>query len=314
MGGMNMHKKAIVFGLAVLLLSFVFSLGVFAQEKITLGYSVQDLGNQYWYTVAQGVKDRASELGNIDVVVLDARTDPNAQLAHVEDLVQQKVDLILLSPWDPGPGGSAVEIANEAGIPVIVLDVGVNSGKIETFIVSDNYKGGQLAGEFVAEKIGKEGQVAIIQCQLGYVIPALREKGFEDTMKQYGIEVVAKQPADSQRALGMTVMENFIQAYPDLDAVFACNDEMALGALEAVRGAGLQDKITVVGFDAIHDALVSIKEGGLAATVAQQPYEMGKMGVDCALRVLNGEKLDETIYIPVVLITPENVDEFLKEE
>lgn len=96
-----MTKKIGVGSLIAFLLFFVFSLGAFAQEKITLGYSVQDLGNQYWYTVAQGVKDRASELGNVDVVVLDARTDPSAQLAQVEDLVQQKVDLILLSPWDP---------------------------------------------------------------------------------------------------------------------------------------------------------------------------------------------------------------------
>ena len=160
------------------------------------------------------------------------------QLSQVGRFIQQKVDVILLSPWDPDPGGTAAEAANAAGIPVLVLDVGVNSGEIETFIVSDNYLGGQIAGEFVAEKLGGTGKVVIIQCQLGYVIPALRDQGFEDTMKKYGIEVLAKQPADSQRSLGLTVMENFIQA-SDLNAVFACNDEMALGAL-AVRGAGLK--------------------------------------------------------------------------
>ena len=307
-------SRRILISMLILVLTTVFMLGVsaLAQDKIVIGYSVQDLGNQYWQTVAQGIKDRAAELGNIEVIVFDARTDPGMQLSQVEDLIQQKVDVILLSPWDPDPGGTVVEAANAAGIPVLVLDVGVNSGKIETFIVSDNYLGGQIAGEFVADKLGGKGKVVIIQCQLGYVIPALRDQGFEDTMKKHGIEVLAKQPADSQRSLGLTVMENFIQAYPDLNAVFACNDEMALGALEAVRGAGLEDQIMVVGFDAIDDALRSIKEGGLAATVAQMPYEIGRMGVDGALKVLKGEKLEEVTYSPVFLITPENVDEYLK--
>jgi ribose transport system substrate-binding protein len=298
---------AIVLALGILVVS-----GAWAEEKrIVMGYSVQDLGNQYWQLVAQGIKDRAAELGNIDVIVLDARTDPGRQLAQVEDLIQQKVDVILLSPWDPDPGGSCVEAANKANIPVIVLDVGVNSGKIETFIVSDNLKGGELAGEFIAQKLGGKGKVAHIQCQLGYKIPALRGEGFTNVMKKYGIEIVAKQPADSQRSLGMKVMEDFIQAHPDLNAVFCENDEMALGALEAVKAAGLQDKIIVVGFDAIPDALCSIKNGELAATVAQKPYEIGKMGVDAALKVLKGEKLPETIYVPVELVTPENVDQFL---
>lgn len=296
----------------VVVVLFLFGTAVFAAEdKVVIGYSVQDLGNQYWQMVAQGIKDRAAEIGNVDVIVLDARTDPAKQLAQVEDLIQQKVDVILLSPWDPDPGGSCVEVANEAGMPVIVLDVGVNSGKIETFVVSDNLKGGEMAGEFIAEKIGYQGKVAHIQCQLGYVIPALRGEGFTKVMQKYGIEIVAKQPADSQRAKGMTVMENFIQAHPDLDAVFCENDEMALGALEAVKAAGLEDQIIVVGFDAIPDALCSIKNGELAATVAQQPYEMGKMGVDYALKVLQGEKLPEVVYVPVALVTPENVDEFL---
>lgn len=100
-----------------------------AQDKIVIGYSVQDLGNQYWQTVAQGIKDRAAELGNIEVIVFDARTDPGMQLSQVEDLIQQKVDVILLSPWDPDPGGTAVEAANAAGIWFWSL-IGVNSGKI----------------------------------------------------------------------------------------------------------------------------------------------------------------------------------------
>ena len=129
-------SRRILISMLILVLTTVFMLGIsaLAQDKIVIGYSVQDLGNQYWQTVAQGIKDRAAELGNIEVIVFDARTDPGMQLSQVEDLIQQKVDVILLSPWDPDPGGTAVEAANAAGIPVLVLDVGVNSGKIETFM------------------------------------------------------------------------------------------------------------------------------------------------------------------------------------
>ncbi|MDI3548567.1 MAG: ribose transport system substrate-binding protein [Halanaerobiales bacterium] len=304
-------NRVLTVSLMVMVLVLALSFASLAKDYV-FGYAVQDLGNQYWVTVAEGVKDRAAELGNVEVIVLDARTDPARELANVEDLIQKKVDAILLSPWDPGPATSAVEAANRAGIPVLVLDVGVDGGKIETFIVSDNLEGGRIAGEYIAELIGGEGEVAHIQCQLGYKIPALRGEGFTQVMEEKGIKIVAKQPADSQRALGMTVMQNMLQAHPEIDAVFAENDEMALGAYEAIRAARLEDKIKVVGFDGTADALQSIKEGKLAGSVAQQPYEMGKMGVDAAIKFLNGEELPEVTYVPVKLITKENVDEYLK--
>lgn len=294
----------------VLLAIVVFALsGVASAKTYHFGYVVQDLGNQFWVTVAKGVQDRAAELGH-RVTVLDARTDPNRQLANVEDLIQRGIDALLISPWDSPSGGTATEVANKAGVPVFVVDIGVSSGKIETLIVSDNYKGGVLAAEYMAQLLGGSGDVAIIQCQLGYELPALREKGFEDRAKELGLRVVAKQPADSQRSLGMTVMQNILQARPNLKGVFACNDEMALGAVEAIRAAGKQNQIAVIGFDAIADALEAVEDGRLAATVAQQPYEMGRMGVDAAIAYLEGKKLEPTTYVEVKLVTPENLADF----
>jgi ribose transport system substrate-binding protein len=303
-----MSKKLFTTFVVMMVLALSISV-VSIAEDLVFGYAVQDLGNQYWVTVAEGVEARAAELG-IETIVLDARTDPARELSNVEDLIQKNVDAILFSPWDPAAAVSSVEAANRAGIPVFVLDIGVDGGDIETFIVSDNYEGGRMAGEYLAELIGGEGEVAHIQCQLGYKIPALRGEGFTDVMNEKGIDIVAKQPADSQRALGMTVMQNMLQAHPEIDGVFAENDEMALGAYEAVRAARLEDKIKIVGFDGTADAIQSIREGKLAGTVAQQPYEMGIMGVDAAVDFLNGKEIPETIYVPVKLITKDNVDNY----
>lgn len=300
-----MRSKVLVL-VAIVMLSLS---AVASAQTYHFGYVVQDLGNQFWVTVAEGVQDRAAELDH-RVTVLDARTDPNRQLANVEDLVQRGIDALLISPWDSPSGGTATEAANKAGVPVFVLDIGVSSGEIETLIVSDNYAGGVLAAEYMADLIGGSGDVAIIQCQLGYELPALREKGFEDRARELGLRVVAKQPADSQRALGMTVMQNILQARPTLKGVFACNDEMALGAVEAIRAAGKADDIAVIGFDAIADALDAVEDGRLAATVAQQPYEIGRMGVDAAVAYMQGETLEPTTYVEVQLVTRENVDDF----
>ncbi|HHY10334.1 MAG TPA: substrate-binding domain-containing protein [Firmicutes bacterium] len=296
-------QSRLVLALVVIML---FANAGLAAAQYTFGYVVQDLGNQFWVTVAEGIKDRAAELG-IEVIVLDARADVNRQLSNVEDLLLRGIDALLLSPWDTPSGGTAVEAANRAGVPVVVVDIGVSSGDIVSFIVSDNYYGGVLAGEHMLELVGNEGKVAMIQTQLGYEIPALRGHGFEDTVTEAGLEIVAKQTGDSQRALGMSVMENYLQAYPDLVGIFAYNDEMALGAVEAIRQANMQDKIKVIGFDAIDDAIEAVKNGDLAATVAQQPYLMGQTGVDTALAYLNGEEVEDEVLVEVQLITKETL-------
>lgn len=294
---------AAVFAAAMLL-----TVAVQGGEKYRFAYLVQDLGNQFWVAVSEGVKDKCAELG-IDVIVLDARTDPAKQLANAEDAIQKKVDYILLSPWDPPSGATAVEAANKAKIPVAVLDVGVSGGKIDTFIVSDNFEGGEIAGNYGAKLLAdKPGATAAhIQCQLGYIITQLRGDGFTKIMNDKGYKIVAKQPADSQRSLGMTVMQNILQANPNLSLVFSENDEMALGALEAVRAANKMNQVKIIGFDGTSDAVDSIKAGELAGTVAQQPYKIGQMGVEAAVKALKGEKLPETTYVPTKLITKETL-------
>lgn len=278
--------------------------------KLTFGYLVQDLGNQYWVELAAGIREVCDKEG-INLIVLDARTDPAKELANAEDLIQKKVDYILLSPWDSDTGATAVEVINKAGIPVSILDIGITGdGDIDTLVVSENFKGGMLAGEYIADVLlGGDNTKVVghIQCQLGYKFPALRGEGFTKVMKDRGIKIVAKQPADSQRSLGMTVMQNMLQAHPEMSAIFSENDEMGLGALEAVNAAGLADKIKIVGFDANPDAIESVKTGGLAATIIQPAYEIGKIGAAIAIKSLAGEKIPKETLVPVHLLTREDI-------
>lgn len=271
------------------------------KDGLVFGYAVQDLGNQYWVTAADGVKAKCAELG-ITCLVMDANTDPAKELANVEDMIQRKVDAILLSPWDSDSGATATKLANKAGIPVFVLDIGVTSGDYVSFIISDNKEGGVQAGEFMATLIPAGSEVAHITCQLGYVQPALRGEGFTEAATKAGMKIVAKQPADSQRALGMNVMQNMLQANPNIKGVFCENDEMALGAVEAIAAAGKKGQIAVIGFDGNSDAVDAVNDGRMAATVAQQPFMMGEMGVQAAFDHLNGKAVEKTTFVPVSLI------------
>lgn len=278
-----------------------------AAEKIVIGYSTPALTNQFWNRVTDGIREEAKKNG-IEVIVADAQGDSGKQLSDVEDLIQKKVAAILISPWDTDTAASCIKKANRANIPVIVVDIGTSGGEYAAFIVSDNKEGGRMAGRFIAEKLGGKGKVVHIQCQLGARNAQLRGEGFEEIMKEKGIGIVAKQPADSRRDLGMSVMENILQKNPDANAVFAQNDEMALGALRAIETGGKKGKILVVGFDGNEDALKAISDGGMAASVGQQPEEMGRIATQTALKVINKQPVEKEIFVPVKLITKETLE------
>ena len=275
---------------------------------IRIGYSTPALTNQYWNRVSSGIKEEAKKNG-VEVIVADAQGDSGKQLSDVEDLVQKRVAAILISPWDTDTAASCIKKANRAKIPVIVVDIGTSGGEYAAFIISDNREGGRMAGRYIAEKLGGKGKVVHIQCQLGARNAQMRGEGFEEIMKQKGIAIAAKQPADSRRDLGMTVMENILQANPDVNAVFAQNDEMALGALRAIETSGKKGKILIVGFDGNDDALKAVQDGGMAATIGQQPEEMGRIALQTALKVIKHEPVKKEIFVPVKLITKETLGE-----
>jgi ribose transport system substrate-binding protein len=283
-----------------------------SKPRVRLAYSTASLGNVFWQRVTNGVREEAEQAG-AQISVVDAQGDARKQLSDIEDLVEQRVDAILISPYQSDPIVPAVRAANDSKIPVVIVDIGVKGGEYAALIISDNFAGGRLAGEFIAKKIGRRGPVAHISAQPGVENARKRGQGFAQVMKERGIKIVASQSAYSERAKGMDVMENILQAHPDIRGVFCENDEMALGATRALIGAGRKD-VVVVGFDGNPDALDAIRRGELAATVAQQPEEMGRMGVRIALKALNGEMVQQTVQVPVTLITRDNVASFLPKE
>lgn len=271
-----------------------------ADDK-TVGLIVSTLNNPFFVDLRDGVEDEADRIGGIDVVVLDSQDDSTRELSNMEDLITQGVDLILINPTDSDAVGEAIAKANEADIPVITLDRSASSGDVITHIASDNVAGGKLAGEYIIEQLGDAANVVELEGIPGASAAVERGEGFNEVIAGTDITVVARQTANFDRAEGLSVMENILQAQSEIDAVFAHNDEMALGAIEAIESAGRD--IMVVGFDATDDALAAIDEGRMAATVQQLPKEIGAKGIQSAQAYFDGETLDEFVPVELQLVT-----------
>lgn len=300
-------KKVFVLVLVLIMAIGMFACGGDTKEKApaadkgaTIGLVVSTLNNPFFVDLRDGAQEKADELG-ATLVVLDSQDDSATEMSNVEDLITQGVDLIMINPTDSDAVGNAVAAANEAKIPVITLDRAANSGEVVAHVASDNVAGGKMAGEFIIEQLGGKGKVVELEGIPGASAARDRGKGFNDAIAKSDIEVVAKQTANFDRAQGLSVMENILQAQPEINAVFAHNDEMALGALEAIKASGRD--ILVVGFDATDDAVKAVKAGDMAATVQQLPKEIGSIGVETAMKVIAGEKVDAFIPVDLELVT-----------
>lgn len=271
-------------------------------EDIKIGLSVSTLNNPFFVSLRDGVVKEAKSLG-MEVIIVDAQNDSAKQVNDVEDLIQQGVDALLINPTDSASISTAVQSANNIGIPVVTLDRSADKGIVEALVASDNIKGGEMAANYMIEKLGEKAQVIELEGVPGASATRERGQGFHNIADEK-LTIIAKQAADFDRTKGLTVMENLLQANPDVKAVFAHNDEMALGAIEAINSSGKD--VMVIGFDGNDDALNAIKSGDMEATVAQQPELIGKLAVDAARDVLQGKKVEEIIAAPLKLVTKEN--------
>jgi len=276
-------------------------------KEIVLGLSLSTLNNPFFVTLKEGAERAAAQYG-VKLIVVDAQDDPAKEAANIEDLIQKKVSALLINPTDTKAVVPSIQKANQAGIPVFTVDRAAEGGEIVSHIASDNVAGGQMAAEFLCKALNDKGKVVELEGIPGTSAARDRGKGFNDYLKEKcpGLEVVARQPADFNRAKGLQVFENILQAQPQIDGVFAHNDEMVLGAIQAAEAAG-RTGIIFVGFDAIDDAVKAVKEGKLAATVAQQPAEMGRLAVEMAVKYLRGEKVEKFIPVPLSLVTKDTV-------
>ncbi|GAB3216123.1 ribose ABC transporter substrate-binding protein RbsB [Pseudaeromonas pectinilytica] len=290
-----MNKMLTLIAVAVMSLSAATQA---AEQSMAL--VVSTLNNPFFVTLKEGAEAKAKELG-YQMVVLDSQNDPAKELANVEDLAVRKVSAILVNPTDSAAVGNAIMLANKAGIPVLTLDRGANVGEVKAHIASDNIAGGKMAGDFIASKLGKNIDVIQLEGIAGTSAARDRGEGFAQAVKANGFKVLASQPADFDRTKGLNVMENLLAAHPDVKAVFAQNDEMALGALRATQAAGKQ--VLIVGFDGTDDGKAAVKSGKLGATVAQQPALIGAIGVETADKVLKGEAVEKYIPVPLQVVS-----------
>lgn len=268
----------------------------------TIGLAVSTLNNPFFVDLRDGAQAAADAAG-YELLVVDAQDDSAKQISQIEDLITKQVAVLLINPCDSDAIVTAVEAANKANIPVITVDRSASGGKVAAHVASDNVAGGKMAGDLIVELTGGKGNIAELEGVPGASAARDRGQGFHEAVDgQSGLKVVAKQPADFDRAKGLTVMENILQANPDIVAVFAHNDEMALGALEAIAAANKQAQIKVVGFDATDDAVKAVQEGRMAATVAQKPKDIGRIGVETAAKLMKGEKVEEYVPVPLELV------------
>lgn len=321
----NVMKATNIYRLTAFLLVLVMVLptwGCYKEEfpgRPTVALVVKTLNNPFFNDMQEGAEDMARELElNLIVQAAEREVDVEQQVQIVENLIQRRVDAILLTPSGSREVVPVISRANRAGIPVLNLDTRVDpdllasdNAFIATFIGSDNYEGGYLAARYVGEHLNGSGKIAILEGIPGHETADSRQQGFLAGISEFeNIEVVTSQTANWERSLGYNVFENILQSYSDVNAVFAASDLMALGAVEAIASSGRSAAdIIVVGFDAHREAVDAIRRGSMHATIAQNPYEIGRAGVEYAYKVLNGEEIPHDINVEIKLITKDNIDD-----
>ena len=276
------------------------TVSVSAQAQDTMAIVLSTLNNPFFVTMKDGAEAKAEELG-YKLIVLDSQNDPSKELSNIEDLTIRGVKAILINPTDSDAVSNAIRIANRSNIPVLTLDRGASRGDVVSHIASDNVIGGEMAGHFIMEKVGEKAKVIQLEGIAGTSAARERGEGFMNAVNGSDLELLASQPADFDRTKGLNVMENLLAANPDVQAVFAQNDEMALGALRAVQASGKD--VMIVGFDGTEDGIAAVNRGLLGATVAQQPDLIGSLGVEMADKVLKGETVDEYVPVPLKIIS-----------
>ena len=273
-------------------------------EGGAIGLAVSTQNNPFFVTLVEGAEAAAAEAG-LGLTVVDAGDDVTKQVSDIEDLLSKNISVLIINPVDSDAVAGVVADAKEAGVKVIAVDRVVNGVEVDCTIASDNVMGAEMATQYIVDTLGEGIKVAELQGVPGASAAIDRGEGFHN-VADAKLEVVASQTANFDRTEGMSVMENMLQANPDIQAVFAANDEMALGAVEAISGAGKE--IMVVGFDATDDAVAAIKEGKMAATVAQQPFKIGESSVDVAAKLIAGETVEASMPVEVALVTAESAE------
>jgi len=304
---MKTRILAIVLALALLLGCSA----AMAEGTKTIGVIYWSLNNNFMVFLKNNIEAECAALG-YETIPLDSRSSTVTELSNVEDLISRNVDAVILVPMDSEASSNAVVLLNNAGIPVITVDRSTSSGEVITSIATDNYAGGKTAGEFTVKQLEGKGKVVILRGTLGTDLENQRFTGFKDAIAGTEIEVVSEQSANFDRTTAFNTIENILQANPDINLVYAENDEMCLGVAKALESANRSD-IMVVGFDGAVETLEAIKAGKVTGTVFQQFALIGKLSVDIFDQYFKGETADieNPMAVPCEFASMENVDQYL---
>lgn len=281
------------------------------EEKLTIGYSV------YWmseFTTLMGdaMQEVADEEG-IELLTSDGNQDPQLQLSQIENFITKDVDAIVCAAIDPDAMAPGIAAAKEAGIPFVAINMVIDNEDVTAYVGPDDVQAGELAAQYVVDQLKGEGNVIVIQGGDGFSATVDRAEGVQKVLDaNSGITALEIQSGEWDRAKSESLMENYIQKYGDeIDGVICHNDEMALGAVQALQSAGMDKDVYVSGIDAIADALSWISDGGPYASVFQDPVVEGKLGLEYAVKLAKGKKVDPVNnYIEMTLVTADNVADY----
>ena len=282
-------------------------------DKVKIGVTLMDFSTEFGIGLKDYMTAKADAMGDVELTVVDAGGDAAKQLQQVETFISQKVDAIIMQPQEQEACSPAINHAKAAGIPIINCN-SLTITEPDAYVGSNDSESAEIAMTYIAEQLGGKGNVLMMHGHPGQTAEVKRTEGAMDILAQNpDMTLLDEQTADWDRAEAMTLMENWIQAYGDqINAVFCQNDEMALGALNALVQAGKKDNVLVVGVDAIDDALQSVKDGKMDATVYQDCKGQAEGAIEAAYKLAKGESVEKEILIPFILVTTENVDEYLK--
>ncbi|MFE4706849.1 sugar ABC transporter substrate-binding protein [Peribacillus simplex] len=319
---MKLKKMTSAFMVTVLILGLLAGCGSKetsgdgSKDQIIIGVAMPAFEDWFTYLI-NGMEEYDEQHDNVKVDMVDAKNDSGKQMSQVETMIAQGVDAIVLNPVDTAAISPLIDTANEANIPVVVVNRMPDEDamkKIYAFVGSESLEGGTIQMEKVAEVLDGKGNVAIMNGTLGHDSVVKRTKGNKDVIEKYpDMNIVREATADYQRSQGMTLMENWIQSGGEIDAVVANNDEMAIGAIMALEESGKRGDIIVAGIDGTEDGLDYVKQGKLNVTTFQDGYGQGQSAIETAMKAVNGEKIENKfVNVPFELVTKENVEEYLK--
>lgn len=310
--------RASYLSLAMMLLLFVAAAGcsshVSKEKSKFLGVVLKCSSNPYFTEIEEGIRETAENFGVKVAVLVPDQKDPAEQPRLLEKLINLKVSALLIIPEEKNNCIAPIAKANSLKIPVIILDTGIDealSKKIgahaDCLITSNNEKGGQLAGEYIAKRINGRGYVLMLEGKRDSMTGVKRKSGCISALSNYSsIRTLTSPPGEFNRTRAFEITKDYLKEHPEINGVFAFNDLMALGVSDAMAVNKIKN-LVIVGYDATEEGIKAVKEGRIDATITQSPYTIGKSGVESALKLLNGVKVEQRIYTNTELVNREKL-------